>query len=666
MMKRRILMCAAALFAAALLLPGESEAKRPKTASLKMDMLERIPLSERMAPTHLDGNARVNTETGRPITLYNLDHEVTGESPREMARQYLREARETLHISERALDEMVHRMTRAGQAGTVVRFVQHAGGVPVYGADVAITIDHDNSVVFVMNGVESVDAALLPSTHPSLSAAVARTAALEYLEIQGALSYEKTELVVYPNGDAPRLAWKMTLHAVDGPIGEWEILFDAHTGEIFRAEDKAFYATGTGYLWDPDPLSSAQVSYGGNYADNSDSTNAQLDAERFLKNLPDILFSGGQYKLEGPYAEVIDFENPFRGLFAQAGPDFLFNRQDNGFEAVLCYWHIDNIMRYINTTLGLTLSPYQYGGGVQFDPHGLSGSDNSYYLSGSGRISFGEGGVDDSEDADVVIHELGHGIHDWLTGGSLSQVNGLSEGFGDYMAASYSRSLGQWVPGTPEYQWVFSWDGHNPFWGGRKTNYGAIYPGGLINQIHTDGQIWSTGLMRIWNDIGRELTDKACLEGLAMTNSSTNQEDAAQAMLQAAINMNYSGSDITAMIDRFTERGYSVTGPATGITEGTAGRPISTLFGAAPNPFRESTRLAYSVSGVSSASVEVAIYNVAGRRVRNLVNESKSPGAYETTWDGRDDSGAEVRSGVYFWRVAVGNDERKGRVVHFR
>jgi hypothetical protein len=145
-------------------------------------------------------------------------------------------------------------------------------------------------------------------------------------------------------------------------------------------------------------------------------------------------------------------------------------------------------MRWLNIDLGLNVMPYQYSGGPQFDPHGLNGADNSHYISSSGRMAFGEGGVDDSEDADVVIHELGHGIHDWVTGGSLSQVDGLSEGFGDYIAQSYSRSLAQWAPGDPQYQWVFSWDGHNPFWNGRVTNYGAHYPDGLVGQIHTDGQ----------------------------------------------------------------------------------------------------------------------------------------------------------------------------------
>ncbi len=120
------------------------------------------------------------------------------------------------------------------------------------------------------------------------------------------------------------------------------------------------------------------------------------------------------------------------------------------------------MMRYLNDTLGVAADPYQYAGGVQFDPRGQTAKTTPPTFRRQGRLHFGEGGVDDAEDADVVIHELGHGIHDWVTGGGLSQKQGLSEGVGDYYAVSYSRAYaGQWEPSDPQYHWVFSWDGHN-------------------------------------------------------------------------------------------------------------------------------------------------------------------------------------------------------------
>ncbi|MCP4250940.1 MAG: peptidase, partial [bacterium] len=248
----------------------------------------------------------------------------------------------------------------------------------------------------------------------------------------------------------------------------------------------------------------------------------QLNGELINMVLPDIDLTGGIHSLVGPWAEILDYDAPFKGTFSQAGSAFDFNRFEDAFEAANTYWQIDNYMRYMNVTLGLDVRPYQYPGGVQFDPHGFNGADNSSYSSGSGRLQFGEGGVDDAEDADVIIHELGHGIHDWVTAGGLSQVNGLSEGTGDYFAQSYSRSLDLWSPGDPQYHWVFSWDGHNPFWPGRTTDYFGVYPDDLTGSIHTDGQIWSTCNMLIWDAIGRMKTDKAFWAGLGMTGGSTN------------------------------------------------------------------------------------------------------------------------------------------------
>jgi hypothetical protein len=214
------------------------------------------------------------------------------------------------------------------------------------------------------------------------------------------------------------------------------------------------------------------------------------------------------------------------------------------------------MMRHINLTLGLNILPYQYATGVRFDPSGLNNADNSHYISGSGRLAFGEGGVDDAEDADVIIHELGHGLHDWVTSGGLSQVNGLSEGSGDYIAGSYSRALGYWNSGQAPYYWTFNWDGHNSAWNGRILNYTAIYPTGLVNAIHTDGQIWATANMKIWDDIGRNRSDKIFWSGLDLTNSSSSQNDAANAVYTASSSLGYTYTERLSIYNRYTAAGY--------------------------------------------------------------------------------------------------------------
>jgi len=70
-----------------------------------------------------------------------------------------------------------------------------------------------------------------------------------------------------------------------------------------------------------------------------------------------------------------------------------------------------------------------------------------------------------------------------------------------------------------------------------------------------------------------------------------------------------------------------------------------------PNPFNPTTQIAYSVPDGARAHVSLVIYDVTGAKVRTLVNESKGAGRFVATWDGRDDRGSLVRSGVYFYRL---------------
>jgi len=71
-----------------------------------------------------------------------------------------------------------------------------------------------------------------------------------------------------------------------------------------------------------------------------------------------------------------------------------------------------------------------------------------------------------------------------------------------------------------------------------------------------------------------------------------------------------------------------------------------------PNPFNPETMIEYQVQ--QSSQVELAIYNLLGQKVRTLVAEDQAAGVYEVRWDGRDDQGAPVTSGVYVYRLRAG------------
>ena len=80
-----------------------------------------------------------------------------------------------------------------------------------------------------------------------------------------------------------------------------------------------------------------------------------------------------------------------------------------------------------------------------------------------------------------------------------------------------------------------------------------------------------------------------------------------------------------------------------------------------PNPFNMSTVIEFSVASKSRVTIEV--YNVLGQKIRTLVDETKPAGNYSVTWDGVDQDGADVASGVYLYRIKTGDFSRTNKML---
>jgi DNA-binding beta-propeller fold protein YncE len=81
-----------------------------------------------------------------------------------------------------------------------------------------------------------------------------------------------------------------------------------------------------------------------------------------------------------------------------------------------------------------------------------------------------------------------------------------------------------------------------------------------------------------------------------------------------------------------------------------------------PNPFNPATRIRYDVPA-SGGRVLIAIYDVSGRLVRALVDRAVDPGERSVVWDGTDDQGARVASGVYFCRLSTPQHDETVRIA---
>ena len=85
-----------------------------------------------------------------------------------------------------------------------------------------------------------------------------------------------------------------------------------------------------------------------------------------------------------------------------------------------------------------------------------------------------------------------------------------------------------------------------------------------------------------------------------------------------------------------------------------------------PNPFNSSTTIRFEVpfeQGRSEVHTTLTVYNILGQKVRTLLDERKTAGRYHVIWDGRNDQGSSVASGIYFYRLRIGGNAESKKMT---
>ncbi len=88
------------------------------------------------------------------------------------------------------------------------------------------------------------------------------------------------------------------------------------------------------------------------------------------------------------------------------------------------------------------------------------------------------------------------------------------------------------------------------------------------------------------------------------------------------------------------------------------------LFQNYPNPFNEQTIIRFQLP--KSAEVKIEIYNLLGQKIRTLLFEQKTAGIHAIKWDGKDDLGRSIVSGVYFISLEVEQFRQVNKLVLLR
>lgn len=448
--------------------------------------------------------------------------------------------------------DFVLKETKSSLLGKHYHYQHMLDGREVLNSQLIVTVSKNGKILKAFNGVTTVSAKNMKSSMPFISQSQAMESLWTKLGAAGEIIGTPAAKLVYL-ADAT-LVYQISLST---SAGHWNATVDAHNGNVLSTEDatlprmkteaspvklkvrsvhstfakalnafeakqeKTFFemtlAGGTAQVFDPNP----SVTLG--RWDLQDDTDASVFAPAYtIEDLPEVTVKNGAYTLAGSKLAIVDFESPTAAPVTTTDGHWIFERGNSGFTDAMTYLHIDRSMRYLES-MGFTGSHAIFPKQIEVDSDGVGGQDNSYYLPYARRLAFGHGCVDDNEDSDVILHELGHAIqHHINSSWSGGDTGAMGEGFGDYWAASYSVTREHGLEGN--YNWVFKFDGHNDCWPGRQLNsFTPVYDSTKTYSAHSrvnggvSDELWSTPVFQAFlemykSGVAKSDIDKMILE----------------------------------------------------------------------------------------------------------------------------------------------------------
>ena len=436
--------------------------------------------------------------------------------------------------------------------GLIHRYRQRAGGLPVFGAEAVVADPPDSAPVLVTDTTAArIEPAPADSAIPRGRAIAAARLAADAARLRAA---PRARLGFEPRTGS--LAWEVSLPSAR-PLADFVVLVDARSGEKISTRDVLWRADLSATLFDPNPVVS-QGSYS-DLLDAKDRDSTLLTSLRVPVSLPRITSPEGC--LVGVYADA--------RLGKRAKPvcrpslDFTgVTRSDDRFEALMAYFHIDRTRAYVDS-LGLSES-------LRARPQRVRANaipaDNSFYSSMTQSMTLGSGGVDDGEDADVIVHEYGHSLQDQAIKGAFGRTiatGSMGEGFGDYLAAAMSALVTGGNPGFDAC--IFDWDSisYSPTGCGRRADRALTLKRAerrCLLEIHCVGEAWSGLLYELRaalgaDTLGQSVMDRVVLESHFMLGKRSSFRDGARALI-AADELLYAGAHVPAIEAELIERQF--------------------------------------------------------------------------------------------------------------
>lgn len=392
-----------------------------------------------------------------------------------------------------------------------LQYRMQVGELPVEDSEITVRLGKDGQIRQIDGSFPEIDNF---SSEVRLSRAEAVTMAESFLKLEKKRSNAGSEKFIRVKNRSARICYRVMIPARK-PLGDWEIIIDARSGEEISKKNLLVFYEGKGSAYVSHPLK----------------CNVSVEA------LPHLIDG----TLKGKFADI---HNDETANASSSDGVFVYPTHNLHFNEGMMYYLVNRVHDFY-AGLGYDRLDFPIKAVVRFDVL----YDNAFFSVLENAMYFGDGYRfnDMAREESVCFHEYAHAArHQIVKLKYEGEPGAIDEGQADYFAASLSNDpvIGEYIVNKMGKPWL------------RNLTDQNHYPENLSGNVHEDGKIWGGALWDLRLVLGGQICDRLVLASLYYLVPESNFQHGLNAVLLADEN-NYGGSNKDKILEVFGKRGIT-------------------------------------------------------------------------------------------------------------
>jgi len=433
-----------------------------------------------------------------------------GDSDEERVRNFLLQHGSVFNIA-RSGDNLSFVKETNGGGIRHFHYRMQAGELPVENSEITVRLGKDGQIRQIDGSFPEIDNF---NSEVRLSSAEAVAMAESFLKLEKKRSNTNSEKFISVRNRTASICYRVLIPARK-PLGDWEIIIDARSGEEVSRKNLLIFYEGKGSTYVSHPLK----------------------CDISVEALPHLIDG----TLKGKFADI---HNDETANASSSDGVFVYPTHNLHFNEGMMYYLVNRVHDFY-AGLGYDRLDFAIKAVVRFDVL----YDNAFFSVLENAMYFGDGYRfnDMAREESVCFHEYAHAArHQIVKLKYEGEPGAIDEGQADYFSASLSDDpvIGEYIVNKMSKPWL------------RNLTDQNRYPENLSGNVHEDGKIWGGALWDLRQALGSRICDKLVLASLYYLVPESNFQHGLNAILLADEN-NYGGSNRDKILEVFGKRGIT-------------------------------------------------------------------------------------------------------------